>query len=118
MNMKMEKFNEQVKELRDKADTFEKSGCAVDGIVKAFRDAADAIDFLSAKTGGWIPCRERLPEENGKYLCTTVYGEMMTCDYDWNVPHSQRKFFHASCVVNVVAWMPLPESYKMKERKE
>ncbi|MCX4379731.1 MAG: hypothetical protein OSJ61_26860 [Lachnospiraceae bacterium] len=41
--------SEQVKELRYKADIFEKSGCAVDGIVKAFRDAADTIEDLSVK---------------------------------------------------------------------
>lgn len=42
-------ISEQVKELRYKADVFEKSGCAVDGIVKAFREAADTIESLSAK---------------------------------------------------------------------
>lgn len=47
--MNMNKINEQVKELRYKADIFEKSGCAVDGIVKAFREAADTIETLSAK---------------------------------------------------------------------
>ncbi len=42
-------ISEQVKELRYKADIFEKSGCAVDGIVKAFRESADTIEALSAK---------------------------------------------------------------------
>ena len=42
-------ISEQVKELRDKADVFERSGCAVDGIVKAFLEAADTIESLSAK---------------------------------------------------------------------
>lgn len=42
-------ISERVKELRYKADIFEKSGYAVDGIVKAFREAADTIESLSAK---------------------------------------------------------------------
>ncbi len=69
-------ISEQIKELRDKADVFERSGCAVDGIVKAFREAADTIEFLSAKLadmeqsaedcGGWIYCGDgkNLPEEH------------------------------------------------------
>ena len=42
-------ISEQVKELRDKADIFEKSGCAVDGIVRVFSEAANTIESLSAK---------------------------------------------------------------------
>lgn len=52
----MSMISEQVKELRYKADVFEKSGFAVDGIVKEFRKAADTIEALSAK----------LTEENKK----------------------------------------------------
>lgn len=47
-------ISEQVKELRDKANVFERSGCAVDGIVKAFREAADTIESLSEKLQGRI----------------------------------------------------------------
>ena len=51
----------------------------------------------------WIPCSERLPEETGEYLTTTMYGDVF-CDY-WQ-----------SCNFNrtemVIAWMPLPEPYK------
>lgn len=36
-------ISERVKKLQYKADIFEKSGYAVDGIVKAFREAADTI---------------------------------------------------------------------------
>ncbi len=42
-------ISKQVKELRYKADIFEKNGCSVDGIVKVFKDAADTIEDLSAK---------------------------------------------------------------------
>ena len=72
----MSVISEQVKELREKAQVFEDSGCATNGIVKTFRKAADTIEELSAKLAtanierstayyndGWIPCSERLPEE-------------------------------------------------------
>ncbi len=42
-------ISEQVKELRDKADVFERSGCAVGGIVRVFNEAANTIESLSAK---------------------------------------------------------------------
>lgn len=80
-------ISEQVKELRYKADIFEKSGYAVDGIVKAFREAADTIESLSAKLadmeqsaedcgGGWIPCdKDNLPDK--EVLCCDQCGEMI-----------------------------------------
>lgn len=61
------------------------------------------------KTGEWIPCAERLPE-NGTYLCTFV-GELCglnepftgMCgidDSEWDEP---------DCII---AWQPLPEPYE------
>lgn len=55
----------------------------------------------------WIPCSERLPEEEGQYLVTksragkksvefAIYFEI----YEWNTADP------------VVAWMPLPEPWK------
>ena len=43
-------MKEFVEKLREKADTFEKSGCAVDGIVKDYRESADMIEKLCGKT--------------------------------------------------------------------
>lgn len=76
-------ISEQVKELRDKADVFEKSGYAVDGIVKAFREAADTIESLHAKLvdmersaedcgGGWIKAKDKLPNNEEYYLCAIM----------------------------------------------
>ena len=72
----------------------------------------------------WIPCDEMLPEEHGEYL-VTLQGEhdpgfavtasfvpdnirglidgWSTCDADGYVKLSSQE---------VIAWMPLPESYK------
>lgn len=81
-------ISEQVKELRYMADIFEKSGCAVDGIVRAFREAADTIEALSAKlqsenmdrseryyNGGWIPCEDikNIPDNEQLVWITIEY---------------------------------------------
>ena len=65
------KLIEEVADLREKAQIFEDSGCATNGIVKTFREAADTIEKLTAKLAiesqppadQWIPCSERPPEE-------------------------------------------------------
>ena len=40
---------ELIERLRQHADTFEKSGFAVDGLIKDYREAADTIQLLSEK---------------------------------------------------------------------
>ena len=54
----------------------------------------------------WIPVSERLPEENGYYLTTTMYHEVY-CDY-WE----EERFNRTEAVI---AWMPLPEPYREVE---
>ena len=56
----------------------------------------------------WIPCSERLPEEEGMYLITSnLFGslEVQYVFYSENV----QMFV---CNGTPVAWMPLPEPYK------
>lgn len=63
----------------------------------------------------WIPCSERLPEEEGRYLVTCSKIEWVV---DWNIWRNKPK---PSWLweQGVTAWMPLPEPYKGKRgRKE
>ena len=56
----------------------------------------------------WIPCSERLPDKDGRYLTTNSrIGEWIV---DWNIWHNEPK---PSWLYNqgVIAWMPLPEPY-------
>lgn len=116
----MSMITEFVKRLRKHADTFEKSGLSVDGIVKDYRESADVIEELSAKlqsanmdrssqyyNDGWIPVSERLPKEDGEYLVTTINGDVDIYEFHtWGAKSPK-----------VIAWMPKPEPYK-EEGKE
>lgn len=53
--------------------------------------------------GQWIPVSERLPEENGYYLTSTLNDEVY-CDY-WSGINFNR-------TEQIIAWQPLPEPYK------
>lgn len=55
----------------------------------------------------WIPCSERLPEENGRYLVTnSAWGAM---EVDWNAWVDGAWLYPNTMPI---AWMPLPEPYK------
>lgn len=56
----------------------------------------------------WIPVSERLPEDSGYCLTTTMYGEVY-CDYWTGIGFDRQEA--------VIAWMPLPKPY-MAESEE
>lgn len=58
----------------------------------------------------WIPCSERLPDENGRYLTTnSSWGYF---EVDWNVWINGEWLYPNE---NPVAWMPMPEPWKGEE---
>lgn len=86
----------------------------------------DMVDNMAEPKTGWIPVSERLPENSGRYIVTlkdswaitvkvAVYGVM---PHD---THNKKVFWlYDSCyddldiTEDIVAWMPLPESYRQK----
>jgi len=67
----------------------------------------------------WIPVSERLPEENGQYLITVKYKpeagyENIYTEYgEWTDGRWDMFCFgHCGEVEDIIAWMPLPESYR------
>lgn len=109
-------ISEQVKELRELADALhrEKWYSAHDTVA----DAADTIEVLSAKLaniertaedcgGGWIACKERLPEDEGMYLITAKVLEKIEIQYVF----FQKNMDLFICNGIAIAWKPLPEPY-------
>lgn len=65
--------------------------------------------------GGWVPCSERLPEDDSICMVTVEYPNNETVvDYGWFDRKNVCWFvgmqeFRTS---NILAWQPLPEPYK------
>ena len=55
----------------------------------------------------WIPCSERLPDQNGKYLVVGRQKAINILKFDGGRWYGKW---------GVVAWMPLPEPYKGGEQ--
>ena len=98
-------------------------------LAKLVSDAADTIETLSAKLsaanmerseryyhGDWIPCSERLPEEDQEVLATTNWGDVT---YAWRYDNN-KWFIHEgntnATTDDILAWMPMPEPYKGGEQ--
>ena len=99
-------INEQIKKLREWAVEYD----------FMFNQAADTIESLSAKLadmersaedcgGGWISCKDRLPEKKGWYL---VYAKNQRPF----VAYFKGKIFPLNNHYHeIIAWQPLPEPY-------
>ena len=57
----------------------------------------------------WIPCSERLPEDNTEVIVCFYSGTVTEMRY-WGNGIFQGIYEHTTKVI--VAWMPLPEPYK------
>ena len=80
------------------------------GYIDGIHDANDAIKTLpSADVQHWIPCSERLPEEDGEYLVTDVSGGAATVTETYFITDCEGEGHWGA--LDVIAWMPLPEPY-------
>lgn len=84
-------------------------------------DAIKAVKALpSADVPHWIPCSERLPEEDGQYLITVKYKHVNDNYEDVYAEHGEWYegrwdmfcFGHCGEVEDIIAWMPLPKPWK------
>ena len=66
----------------------------------------------------WIPCSERLPENDELVLVTDDSGGVKTVDFDrcGQYECSKKRFWYYT--QNVVAWMPLPKPYRAERRTD
>ena len=92
-----------------------------------FDDVKEIVNQLAEEyNNGWIPCSERLPDNDDEVLCWYEYrimqgthvGEMKRT---YGIGYYFNRFKHwggeVSCGVDckVIAWQPLPEPYKTGE---
>lgn len=76
-----------------------------------------AIEALKERSQ-WIPCSERLPRKNGRYIVTEKrfaiddrkhIGRYQTVVEEVNFSNN---IWNRANFIEVVAWMPLPEPYE------
>ncbi len=69
----------------------------------------------------WIPCSERLPEDDERVLATTAWEDVTIAERVYPPINDTCWFIHDgstnATIDDVVAWMPLPEPYKEGEQK-
>lgn len=113
--------------LKEKMGTIEAWEYApIDQHVIAVGDIDDAPTIDPVKHGRWIPCEERLPEEPFGCLVTVMDYNPMTCEEFENIlPYfvgwdgeQWNDYDGEQCPFEVLAWMRLPEPYKMDEVSE
>lgn len=98
-------------------------------------DPVSPMDFLpearawmsDAPTAyGWIPCSERLPEEEGWYLVTIqndktrkrrTENDLFAIGIAEAHKHTPYKFCKDGHRQTVIAWMPIPEPYKAESEE-
>lgn len=129
-------ISEQVKELRNLADYFQRQNRDY-YTAPALSEAADTIETLSAKLaanmersdryygGGWIACEDRLLEDGQKVLATHEGGlnpekqviehifkdGQFTLNWDMDTEIGSPTFGQRY-MGEIIAWMPKPEPYR------
>ena len=83
------------------------------------RVSALEVAIEALKQTQWIPCEERLPEEDGQYLITVKYvhvdgyEDIYAEHGDWaDGKWDMFCFGHCGKVESILAWMPLPKPYE------
>ena len=118
MNKAFEKILERLEELQN--NLLSQTEGDVDlqvGIINGVMYSKKIVQEVAEEyNSGWIPCSERLPEENQQVILQDFYGNITIekmkindgvkgfSDGDW-----------WSSANNYVAWQPLPEPFKERD---
>ena len=105
----------------------ESSSCKVYKLIKpniedvsefnAYKKCIEIVKEVAEEyKGGWIPCSERLPEENQEVILQDFYGNITIEKMKTN--DGAKGFSDGnwwSSANNYVAWQPLPEPHKERD---
>lgn len=91
----------------------------VDGYVRESVVKEIISSHMNEVNNDWIPCSERLPNQNGVYNVTRLIDDAFISDSAYfdgqDTWHNDNRVNHArSYLTDIVAWQPLPEPYKPK----
>ena len=120
MNKAFEKILEKLEELIEKSYYSATEGnrnggrrnSAYHRVKKIVQETAEEYN------DGWIPCSERLPEDDSICIVTVEYPNNETMvDYGWFDRNGVCWFvgMHEFRTSNVLAWQPLPEPFKERD---
>ena len=119
MQQFIDKLISRLEELRTCSDYGTCNHCQYRWCSMELLDADDTIkiinEFAEEYNNGWIPCSERLPEENIE-VCVTIKeidGGIYT-QTSW-LQEGQWVVKKTPLEPKVVAWQPLPEAYHKGE---
>ena len=126
MAKRMNKAFEKILELiaqntlcnRDSISFFNECGIKFISVGKAKEIVQEVAEKYN---NGWIPCSERLPEDDSICIVTVEYPNNKTMvDYGWFDRNSVCWFvgMQEFRTCNILAWQPLPEPYKDQGTKE
>lgn len=91
--------------------------------IEALNMGIDALKDYKPKTGRWIPCEERMPDDvEGSYGCIATVmntdirtGEEVEVLLPYPVGYDGKIWIDdegCECPYEVIAWMPLPKPYE------
>ncbi len=115
----LEKILEEIEETERRYDEhtnmFALGGCSMAAEIKEI-----ICSHMNDNFDDWIPCSERLPNQNGVYNVTRLIDDAFISDSAYfdgqDTWHNDNRVNHArSYLTDIVAWQPLPEPYKPKK---
>ncbi|MGN0481591.1 MAG: DUF551 domain-containing protein [Lachnospiraceae bacterium] len=119
MNKAFEKILELIKNntIQNKDSILFFNECGVK-FISAGKAKEIVQEVAKEYNGGWIPCNERLPEDDSICIITVKYPNNETVvDYGWfdRIGVCWYVGTQAFRTSNIIAWQPLPEPYKERE---
>lgn len=102
---------EKMKECQP--DRYDDGLMAATGTIREYVEKMCKIDEAEGKADqSWIPCSERVPEDNTDVIVCFYSGIVTEMRY-WENGNFQGIYEHTT--KSIVAWMPLPEPYREGE---